>query len=116
MAGRGGPGCGPADIVYHSTNYFWSLVWLSVAQQPKTPLQQAVAAGRTDVVGLMLEHCPEGAREINLSGQTPLHLATVSGKIDIVRLLLEHWMEGQWEKDEIAKTALHLAAAVEKPM
>jgi ankyrin repeat protein len=60
-----------------------------------TPLHFAARAGMTDVVGMLLEHWPEGTRAKDSCKNTPLHLAARAGMADVVGMLLEHWPEGR---------------------
>jgi ankyrin repeat protein len=71
------------------------------------PLHTAVGAGKTDVVKLFLERCPEGTSVKAENGETALHFAAKAGKIDMVRLMLQFWSGGIRQKDNDGNTPLH---------
>jgi ankyrin repeat protein len=75
-----------------------------------TLLHLAAVAGRTEVVKLLLERWPEGARERDRRQNTPLHWAAAGGQREAARLLLECWSEGMQAETEYGETPLHYAA------
>jgi ankyrin repeat protein len=76
----------------------------------RTPLHCAASWNKTEVVRLLLELWPEGAREKDSLGSTPLHSAVIEGNTEVVRLLVEGCPEGSKEKNKDGNTPLHLAA------
>jgi ankyrin repeat protein len=70
-----------------------------------TPLHLAAEVGETEVVRLLLEHWPEGAREKNKNLDTPLHLVgQMPHMADMLDLMAESWPEGLRMKNKDGRT------------
>lgn len=77
--------------------------------QATTPLAQAAARGREDMVRTLLAQGSD-INAGNSHGQTPLHLAADQGNSGIVRLLLEQGAEVDAVETAAGCTPLHYAA------
>ena len=77
-----------------------------------TPLHEAVASGKAEVLKYLLEQV--GSLDVNCranSGYTPLHLAVSSGNKRCVQLLLDHGADMSCT-DEYGKTAKVMAEMI----
>ncbi|MEF9417094.1 ankyrin repeat domain-containing protein [Ralstonia sp. SM1864_UCD524_TZ4] len=80
-----------------------------INKRGETPLQRAVEAGRTAVVGALLQHAEIDPNRVDKHGQTPLHIAAGNRHADITRALVEHPRTEVNRPDRDGNTALHLA-------
>ncbi|CAE7801375.1 secG [Symbiodinium sp. CCMP2456] len=75
-----------------------------------TLLHDASMAGHVEVLSLLLQAWPAGARALDSWGWTPLHRAAWAGNLKMVRMLMEAWPEGLRAVDSHGVTVIHSAA------
>ncbi len=72
-------------------------------------IHQASAAGKTDILSVLLNHNADTIHLLDYGRQTALHYAARHGRQDVVKLLVEKGAEVEAQNDN-GQTALHCAA------